>query len=285
MRAEPSFARRRLDLHVVIIAPAFLALAWALVVVVDALNLAGSRDALADRLRFPALWVQLFLAGGPVEIVQFAMLGGTVMVAAVTAGKLFAGDRRSPAAFWLLIAIGATILLIEEAGDVRFTIQEAMSTIVGEGAAQKNIMELASFALLAAVPAYAVFRYWRVPWRSALTRGYLIACFAFYTPGTLINATRNLGGSFAPGRSEADRSWYIDAGDFLHERVFAERLLENFREFAYAAPPDVRDRPAGFVLMDGPINESFELLGATFLLAAALAYAHHLHRDTAIADL
>ena len=266
--SEPLFVRRRLDRHVVVLAFVYLMMAWLALIVVDVLNVAGIQDALPDGLQWRAIWFNLFSQAGPVEMMQFAMLGGTVVVGAVMAGTLHASRRPTPGSFWMLIAIGALILLVEEASDVRFKIWDMVSLVVGEGEAQRNIVELASFALLAAVPVYAVLRYWRVPWRSSSTRRYLVACFAVYVPTALASGTRNIGG---------DESWYVAWGQFLHERVFAGRLLEDFPAFL--------GKPPGYLLMDGPITESFELIGATMLLAAALAYAHHYRREPAIADL
>jgi hypothetical protein len=274
MPAEPAALRvldRPLHRYVVRFAAVYLVLAWLAVVAIDALNVVGLRDRLvAMELDMPHVWYHLFADGHLPENLQWLALGGTAIVATLIAGLLFARGRTEPATFWLLMAVAATLLLIEDAGNPRHRLASYVVALAPGERTPRILAELTFFALLAAVPLYAVARYWRWPWRSAPSRGRLVGALGLYGLAAIASGTRDIGGA---------HGWYAAAGRFLEEAVFQGRLLQAAPFFGDLGPD-----ATGYLLMDLPVAESVELVAAALLLAAALAYACDLRRDPTLAD-
>ena len=89
-------------------------MAWVGVVVIDILELGGPAAALP-------LWARLF-NDGPVEWSQWFLLATTVLVSAYLSSRLHALGDTLRGAFFLLFAVGAALMLLEDAGDIRHVI-------------------------------------------------------------------------------------------------------------------------------------------------------------------
>lgn len=235
---------------VVSLAVAYLLLAWGAFWTIDVFNVLGLRDALvADPHQ--QMWVRLFREGRPTEMLQWLALGGTAVAGATASGMLSARGRRGHATFWLLMSITAVLMLIEDAGNPRHFFGEMARYHLGMPA--RIATELTYFAILASIPLYALFHYWRCPWASPATRRYLIAGVVFYAIATMSSGTRDVG------------EWYVHVGAYIDQVVLSGRLLP-------LAPDPLEGGGTGFHLMDSLVEESIELLGAAMLFASALAY-------------
>lgn len=237
--------------HIFFLTGIYLTLAWAIVLLVDAWNVFGSRDMIGNAI----LWPELFANGRPTEWLQWYMLGSAAILSAFLAGRQWDGtgeDRKGQALFWAVLAAGLTLMLVEDAGDVRHEIRRFVEMATGSprhtGTLDKAV-EFAYFGLVASVPLYALLRYGKHIRRFPRTFGYVLAGFAFYAIAAVANVTRNWG------------DWYATVG---------MRTQESLGMIV----PDWRD-PAmmGHWFIDAVLEETVELLGVTFLLAAAISYA------------
>jgi hypothetical protein len=227
---------------------AVLAAAWALVYLSDVLDVWGIRD------EYPA-WFHLFNIG-PVEWMAWVFLAFATFSAGYLAGTLRTPSLEGARRFWVLISIAAGLMLVEEAGDVRHGMRDQLQLAVGEevgGISMRVVFDVPFFTLLAAIPIYALLRYGRHAWASPPTRPHLVAAYLFFGMGGLANASRHIG------------EWYMTVGAWI-ERVIGRGTL-----------PVPEETGEGewfyFQLMDGPVEETFEFLGAVFLLAMSIAFA------------
>ncbi len=226
-------------------AAAVLVLAWGLAFAAARWNLFG----------LPThLWLELF-NNRPVEWLQWVLLGLVVAGAAFLAGRLYGGPHHRAAAFFGLLALGGAFMLIEEAGDVRHVISDYVYAWFGGhifGLPYRVVSDVPYFAALAFLPLYAVVRYGRAAWRARSLRGYLVAGYGLYGLAAGASGIRHL------------RGLYSRAGELLSRPLFGERL---------PLPPDMSAERLYFLLIDGPVEESVELLASACLLAAVVAFA------------
>ena len=224
-----------------------LAVVWASVIVFDVLVVPVAREL--------PLWTHLF-NNAPVEWAQWFLLALAVVTAAHLSSSLRADGAIQPSRFFLLFAIGTSFMLIEEAGDIRHNLRRLAGAASGyaEDSWRVNMMvEAPYFSLLAAIPLYALFRYGPSIWSSRRTRRYLIGGYGLYGAAAGGSTLRMVGANYAT------------IGAWIDDRLFGGRwpIPEN-------RPPE-----AGyFMMVDGPIEESVELVAAACFLAIVLAYAH-----------
>lgn len=232
------------------VAAAYLAAAWLAFLLVDVANVAGSRDVLERTMNAPHVWVHLFREGAFTELFQWLLLGSAAMACAFVTGILHLRGDRGAARFWLLLGVAATLMLIEDAGNPRHRLADYGVSVFG---LPRTVSELAFFSVVAAVPLYAVATGWRHPWKVPRCRTYLLAGMSAYAVAVTASGTRVVG------------DWYDRAGTFLAEAVLGGNLLPY--TFLNVGP--------GFWLMDWLLEESVELVGASMLCAAVVAYAQH----------
>ena len=245
---------------------AYLCAAWTAFLLVDVLNVASTRDSLvASGFTTPAIWAQLFREGGPTEILQWLYLGGAAIVSAFLAGELRERGRngeRELHAFWLLMSIALIVMLIEDAGNPRHYLRNMALRLTGSRVAQLTV-ESVIFAVIAGLPLYAVIRYWRWVVPFARSKWYLFAAFVAYGVAGAASATRY--------------AWYERAGTWLNQ-FLGGRLLQDLEH------PFFGTTGMEFFLMDWLWEESVELIGATFFLAAALGFLGEVRNSRLTAD-
>jgi hypothetical protein len=237
--------------HIFWVTGIYLTLAWAIVLLVDSWNVLGSRDMIGNAI----LWPELFANGKPTEWLQWYMLGTAAILSAFLAGRQWDGpsdDLKGQALFWGVLAVGLTLMLVEDAGDVRHEIRRFVEMATGSprhtGTLDKAV-ELVYFGLVASVPLFALVRYGKHIRQFPRTFGYVLAGFGFYAIAAVANATRNWG------------NWYATVG---------MRAQESLGMIV----PDWRDpEMMGHWFIDAVLEETVELLGVTFLLAAAVSFA------------
>lgn len=229
-----------------------LAIAHLAVVLIDVANVAGLGDVIGERSG-AAAWVHIFGEANPIEWVQWALIGALIVVAARQSGESDPRSDRPARAFWLLVAVGATMMLMEDAGNVRHRLVDwaEMSGVIDADGLMNLAVEAAWFAAIAAVFGWAALAHGRRIGFPQKTLIYGSAGVAFYAVAVVSSATRDLG------------DWYQRAGAAAVANVYGGNL-ELPRGW------DVAE--AHHVFMDFVYEESLELLGAGFLLAAALAF-------------
>lgn len=206
------------------------------------------------------LWALLFGNGGPIEWMQWGLLGITAIAASFLSARL-----RSD--FFYLFAFAAALLLIEDAGDPRHRLSVYVRAFVGDDIGvlpTSTVVELTYFAALAAVPLYAFWRYRTEVWSFTTARRYLLGGYGLYAVAALASGTRKLGS-------------YETVG-LLIDDALGGRLAMG--------PYDPGEGHLQFI--DGVVEESIELLAAACLLALVLACAKEsrgirdAHRDEPI---
>jgi hypothetical protein len=230
----------------------WLALAWAVFLVIDIFAWVNPG---LDR----PIWMLLF-NDSPVEWTQWFVMAFAIITAAYLSGRLSSTGQQMAARFFLLLAIGLGLMLIEEAGDIRHVISAEVRNIFGQtifGIHHRVVSDLPYFAALAAIPLYAILRYGRYAWRSVAARKYLVAGVATYAIVAASNALRHLD------------LFYIQLGDWIDANIFAGR---------FPIPYDWSQTGTHFFLVDSVIEETVELLAITLLFAAMLAYAQDFRR-------
>ncbi|MFO8059752.1 MAG: hypothetical protein R6U70_03730 [Bacillota bacterium] len=254
--------------HVFGLAAAYLAFAWLISYLGDVHNVLALTDRLINRgAERPFMWYYLFTEGSPTEMLQWSYLTATVVFCGYLIGQLAERGHGGAARFFILMAVGTGIMLMEDAGNIRHRIKYYIRLTFGDTMLLGIAVELVIYALLGALMIYALARFWRYPWRHRETRYYLISGYLLYAAASIASATRHIG------------DWYDHAGHWL---LRACGLFEPFT--ALFTPTDV-GRPIGFYIMDFLVEESVELIGAGALCTAVFAYIKEIRRNPGIAQL
>jgi hypothetical protein len=238
---------------VVAVVGVLVILAWGMVVWVDLLDMVARGD------RFKPVWQHLF-NDRPVEWMQWFLLPAATVTAAYLSGRLHALGDRGAANFFLLFSIATGLMMIEDAGDIRHVISDYVEWIFGErilGLPVMVVTDVPYFALLAAVPIYALVRHGRDAWRSPGARPYLVLGFGLYALAGGASGIRHLG------------DLYVRVG---------RRLDAWFLGGRFPAPDELTQERAHFLLVDSLVEESVEAMAAACFLALVLAFAADLRR-------
>jgi hypothetical protein len=257
----------RLARRIPLIALSYLAVTWALFIIVDVANVAGTRDALvAAGVDPPALWWHLFEEGHLTEWLQWTCLGLFATVSAALAGRASTVAQGPTTRFWVLMAAAGVLMLIEDAGNPRHTLGDFAWTLTGTVTAVLT-MHAIVFGTIAAVVLVGLILLGSVPQQAATAWRLLVSGVATYA----------LAGSLSlAGYS----GLYGSLGGVLRVSLLGDRLLQ-FVPAGHAPHPYLFDS----LLMDRLVEESLELLGASLLLAAAVAYLGHHRDDPAIGEV
>jgi hypothetical protein len=227
--------------RVVLVAVAYLVLAWGAVYVVDVAQLTAA----ADWLGTP-VWINLFHESFLTELLQWAMLVAAALTAGYLGGQLRdAGDRRL-AGFWTVLAAGLTLMLIEDSGNPRHALGQFVEEALGLPSFTVNLVLLGAIALTLL---YALVAHWRPVWARPRLRTHLLAAYAVYGVAGFLSGT--------------GPRWYPLAGAQINARLFGGRLPEA----------DTVDGSQEFLIMDLMVEESVEIVGAALFLAVAVTAA------------
>lgn len=263
--------------HILLGALVLLLLSYLAVYFIDLQGIWGLRDHLVAQYdSYPFFWYHWFEDGGPVEQVQYLLLGFGALFSvrnATLEDTKIEGPNKAASAFWYLLGLALLLMLIEDAGNPRHMLRVHLRTFTGE--AQHGPIgtaaELGYFAVLAAIPIYAYLAFGRKALSGyRATTAYLLAGYLVYAMG--------VGASFAGTAFHdlLDQNVYMMAGRRVLDTMTA--LADPAGAELYAANKEW----ISFYLMDSMIEESIELIGAALLLAACISYAKsHASHDRA----
>ena len=176
------------------------------------------------------------------------------LIAAHQSGRW--SQEKDVARFWMAGALLGMLMLAEDMGNVRHLLADIVVQLlpVAEWLARTGA-ETGFYMLIASPAAVAALLYRRVP-ASMRPPGRLLL------PGVLLYAV-----AATASASRAVNDWYVLAGHRLHNSAFGGRLPSMPDGFwGVEAGSDV----TAFLLMDFLVEESIELMGAAFLLAATV---------------
>jgi hypothetical protein len=220
---------------------------WLLVFLVD----------VHDLFREPPAWPHLFNSR-PVEWSQWFVLAATVAAAAYASARV---PQPEAASFFILLAVATGLMLIEDAGDIRHVISDYAVAIRGArtlGVPTETLSDLAYFAALSATPVYALMRYGRGVWVVPRARVFMCWGYGLYALAAIGSGLSGMGLYLAVGR-------WIDT-----------QLMGGHLHIPDGTNPDW----VHFMLVDGPVEESLETMGAVCLLGMVLAYVNEVRMAT-----
>ncbi len=226
------------------IALLILAVAWVAFLAVDLVWQGSPND-------WP-LWFLLFRESGIVEHLTWFMLAAASLLAMLTAGRAWGRNANDVHRFWLILAIGVVLLLIEDAGNTSHRFAYYLGVVFGE--VSLNAARLPVYLVLGGVMLYALLRYRHV-WRDVpgLARP-LLGGYVLYAIGAGASVPLNL---FTGG--------YDTLGLVVFDGWFAGALA-GLPEPIWGATAD----NSHVVFMDLAIEESIEFLAASLLATAGL---------------
>lgn len=232
------------------------------IVLIDILDVFGIRTFLFNSdWGTPFFWYHWYRNGGPIEFVQYSFLGFAALYSVRNSQHGLTVNKK----FWGVFSIALLYLLIEDAGDprhfIRYYVQQAAGETDGQGF-WGTMTELVYFTVLGSIPLYAYWRYGRVALKDYMrTKSYLIGGFLFYG---LAASASFLGSAFS---TLINRDLYT----FLGNNIISLIVFLGGPEVESAYMGD-NYNSISFYIMDSPIEESIELIGAALLLLAAVSF-------------
>lgn len=209
------------------------------------------------------MWWELF-NDGVVEVVQWVYIAVFVVAAGYLGGRLQGGPHAGVGSFFYVMSIGFALILIEEAGDVRLILAEAIGRWLGYeilGMHFHVIGTLPVMLLLAFFPIYALLRYGKHVWQLKRARKYLAALYGLYAVSQIGAQTSHIEG------------WYAHFGNWINATFFNWQL---------PAMPGIDPGANSYFIIDNVVEESLEMLAAGALLAMILAAAAELRGTAAL---
>lgn len=259
---------------------AFIAISFLLYYLIDLRNTWGLRDWLfsVDRVYFYFTYTPFFFQhygrnSGFVELAQWGLLATAIVLTALLAGRVYEKSHEL-SRFFILMTVAFTLILIEDAGDVRHMMMSYVQLAAGEpdqgvvGTAFEGLY----FAVLGGIPLYALIRYGKTIREYSKAWWYVIAGFVAHA-------------------TAASLSFVGTAFQMLLERDLYTIMGEKLVTFSYKlGTPDLPEiweawnagnwiLQIGFFLMDSLIEENIELLGNAFLVAGMLVVWQRLNKN------
>lgn len=251
------------------LAVGFLLVSYVLVIAIDVLNLFDLHTrwtAGGERFYFWKHWFQT-----PVEIpTQWVCLSAVVVTLFLSAGAAYQRGDADEFDFSMIFGIGATLMLIEDSLNPRHHLRYHLEgrDFAGYGMVG-TLSELAYFALLGGLLLFVFIHFRRVFWEREKVRKFMIRGYVFYA----IAVGSSWTGPAFRSVTEDFPDLYTVTGRFFTQVLFFDG---GEREAYFHAVNEALERtdtlPLEYWFMDRVWEESFELLGASALLVAALAF-------------
>lgn len=244
-----------------------LVFSYMTIYLIDMLNIFGLRM-LFEGGKVPLMWHWTFVEAGPVEVFQWLFLGGFIITSGYLVGGFSQLNESKKANFWLIMAIGGVLMLIEDAANVRHPL--ITSSIIFDWHTV-NILETIYFLFIAFLPVIAVIKYRKILFKNRKLLMLFVLAFLFYgTAGFVTGDTyvsNGLGIVEPINNAMYNFTVYLGGEDLQIIYEDSNRHIAELEEERGSSIMDV-----GMRLNDYILEESLELLGATMFLAAALMH-------------
>lgn len=226
---------------------------------IQGINIFGLKEWVSDKgYEIPLFWLHMFREASLTENIQWAFLGASVILTAIIGIIQFKSTRKAPWV-WILLLIGLYIMFLEDVINIRHTVSAMIgstyfdydtSTMEWRISFVRSIVEIIFYFMLGGMMVAALFFILKDQTIRALGKIYFLAGYFLYGLAAVFSATRNI------------KDWYAVVGGKIIDFIYrgSEAVLTG-DSIIYG-----RD-PLGFWFMDFVVEESLELLGATFLLA------------------
>jgi len=232
----------------------YVVLAGLLIVLFDIFNLFGVRTFLEDlALNHPRVWLQLFLEGGPTEVLQWLALGFSSILSCYISGQLGREKIYQLRNFWFFLSIFLLLLVLEDAGNISHTFSEIMeNAFPGNPFLNSRAPVYSFYFIIGILPILFYFKeiFFFKKFFSLLTIGYFIYGLAGFQSVFLDFLGINRG----------------EIGN-----VIIYEWLEGKLHFSSPVGNNIGD-----FFMDTVVEETVELLGACFLLSAVIYFFNEL---------
>lgn len=251
------------------LAAAFLGVSYLLIVAIDVFNAFDLHTRWIGAKGRWYLWLHWFEV--PVETpLQWACLGAVAVLFFLSAGAIYQREQGEAFDFAMLFGIGATLMLVEDSLNPRHYLRFYLEgRDVGGYTTVGTLAELAYFALLGGLLVFVFLRFRRVFWKFDKVKTYLIRGYVLYAVAV---GSSWMGSAF---RSATDTlpDLYTVVGRFATGILFFdEGPRQAYFEHIDDAVVNSGNPPLAFWFMDRVWEESLELLGASALLVAAVAF-------------
>lgn len=246
----------------------FLGISYALIVAIDVFDIFGFHSWWAGDQTRQYFWLYWFHT--PVEVpTQWLCLTAVAIVFFWSAGAAYQRRDTEVCEFSSLFGVAAMLMLAEDSLNIRHHLRYALEDSEGAGySVLGTLSDLGFFALLGGLLVFVFLRFRHLFWDYQKVRTYLIRaylCYAIAVGSSWVGpAFRTISDDFP--------DVYTLAGTFFTRLLFFDgaQRQEHFQRINEAVDPGTPTLE--YYFMDRVWEESFELLGASALLVAALAF-------------
>lgn len=242
----------------------YLAITWGMVIIFDIFNIGNIQDRLLSAgLEIPYFFFHLFAQSSPTEVFQWLLLIASVLLCGVICGKASSKNEKSVALFFLLIGLGLSIMVLEDAGNIRHITTRYTDMIFGFTERRnivRIIVEFIIYGLLGGLMVYPLVKYGKSIGFKKTTKYYLAIGYLAYATASVASASRYIG------------DWYDRFGARILYLVNIDRFDTWHVAVSNLEDLNTHATHMGFYFMDYAVEESIELIGAGFLLASLLSF-------------
>ncbi|MFW6265975.1 MAG: hypothetical protein ACOC21_00255 [Halanaerobiales bacterium] len=231
---------------------------------VDIKNVFGIRDWMVHHEDFtvPFLWNYLFSEGAVVGIMRWTLIGVFTITSAYNAGMLRIKKMKKEHLFWLLFSILGILMIMEDAGRIRHFLTTRFVLVFWDKKTYQIITEIIYFSLMASIAVIALLKYGKYIFKHKRTAIFLFIGCALYGIAAFMNATRDI------------MYWFQTAGDIIYHFTvdLGGRELEQVYEQTNEYLVQHGYMTISYRFMDSVIEDTIEVIGASFLWGSALSY-------------
>ncbi len=211
----------------------------------------------------PIFWIHIFTEGALVENMQWLYLALSI-VFAFAVFIIRAKDKPLFSNPWIYLLIGLSIMLVEDARNIRHKTTDFLSSVVFNvetsfhvlpGLTLRTVTELVIYTIIGGIMLYAFIGIIRNKNADKTGKIFLTSGFVFYGIAAISSATRGVG------------DWYDRVGtNVLNSLISRSDITWSGESMIYY------NSSLGFWFMDFIVEESLELMGAAFLLSSLIIF-------------
>jgi len=245
----------------------YLSISLFLSYLIDILNIDifGLYSWLSNTYTDPYFWMFMFIEASITEQIQWFYL---ILIQIIIMSYIIINHRKLSklaALPWFLLFFGVYLMFLED----RFNIRHMGSKAIGSNLLREDVysaawetgftrssIELSFYFILGITMIIAFLMILRNNPKKQQAKRFMLMGYLFYGTAAIASATRNIG------------NWYTVVGTRILGFIISGRELG----WTATSSPSFSWKPFGFWFMDHLVEESLELFGVTFLLAAILIY-------------